>query len=204
MFDHVAQRLLNDPVGHGLGVARQALARVEVELDGRRRIRPSPPGRWPATRSPGPVPDRRVRPGATRRSGREACASLSPRCASAVSAARRSAARSSRARPADRTMRTPLSPCRVSSCSSRAQRARACSAASRLRRRRTAADRTRGRDGGGGAGRDGHQQLLILVCEGVPVGAVDSGQHSQRLSPEDQRHEDRGAACRGQLLELAR
>ena len=64
--------------------------------------------------------------------------------------------------------------------------------------------RARGGDRGGGAGRDRHQQLLVLLLELALAGAVDAGQHAQRLAPEDQRNEDRGLGVRRELLELGR
>ena len=75
VLDRIAQRLLDDPVDRGLGVGSQAPLGLEIDRDVDREARRSPPGAWPATRSPARARGRRAPPDATRRSGRAACAS---------------------------------------------------------------------------------------------------------------------------------
>ena len=63
-------------------------------------------------------------------------------------------------------------------------------------------DRPSGGDGGRGARRDRHQQLLVLLVERPLARAVDARQHAERLASEDQRHEDRLGRIGRELLEL--
>jgi hypothetical protein len=63
-------------------------------------------------------------------------------------------------------------------------------------------DRARGGDRGGRAGRDGHQQLLVLRRQPVRARGLDHTQDPQRLAAEYERHEDRDVIFGGCRLEL--
>ncbi len=202
MFDHVAQRLLNDPVGHGLGVASQAPLWVELQpdLDGEFTYR---------CLTVGQRLDRRTQSQIVKCSGSQLgdqVAKLAHLSANVLvrglrGAAQRGEVIARETRRQDHAhaaqplqglvvqLAGPASACLLGRLEAQAQT--------------RGANRARGRDGGGGAGRDGHQQLHVAVCERAPVGAIDSGQHTQRFSPEDQRYEDGRARARHHLLELA-